>query len=98
MPARGKDGATQGLVDHGGGAAALGDYDRWHGILHDVRSAPARTRWLIRAALAFGSFPDTLQMSASRRQQRASAKVGIAPHDGDERSSPRSVRGGSPPQ
>ena len=31
MPARGKDGATQGLVDHGGGAAALGDDDRWHG-------------------------------------------------------------------
>src|SRR6202007_2189787 len=31
MPARVKDGATQGLVDHGGGAAALGDDDRWHG-------------------------------------------------------------------
>src|ERR1035437_5836635 len=31
MPARGKDGATQGLVDHGGGAAALGNDDRWHG-------------------------------------------------------------------
>jgi hypothetical protein len=42
MPARGKDGATQGLVDHGGGAAALGDDDRWHGILHDVCLGAAR--------------------------------------------------------
>jgi hypothetical protein len=41
------------------------------------------------------TFMKATTMSALR-QQRASAEVGIAPHDGDERSSPRSVRGGSP--
>src|SRR5258708_35232459 len=34
--------------------------------------------------------------SGALRQQKASAEIGIAPHDGDEPSSPGPVRGGSP--
>jgi hypothetical protein len=40
MPARGKDGVRQCLVDHGGGTGALGNDDRWHGSFMTYLAMP----------------------------------------------------------